>query len=147
MVSQNAFNLRAKGQSVKSLLFIRMSCYTIFLNQGYFNQECHISLWTWADDMTKVDLYLNYDIILGPKPHFFTSEGNLHGGLGSRSFRMSHVRPHSGLTNLEFGRVLLLLLLGHLAYFMERNRGCEPQVKKLQPTCADRAVNPHLPAI
>ena len=68
-------------------------------------------------------MYINIIIIiLGPK-HYFTLEGNYHGGLGSRPFRITptqwcgnecpHVRPHPGLTNLEFGRVLLLLPLGH----------------------------------
>ena len=45
--------------------------------------------------------------------NLFTSEGNLRGGLGSRPVRITptrwcgngcpHVRPHPGLTNLEFG--------------------------------------------
>ena len=54
-------------------------------------------------------------IILGR--NLFTLEGNLRGGLGSGPFmitptrwcgnRCPHVRPHPGLTNLEFGRVYL----------------------------------------
>ena len=61
-------------------------------------------------------------IILGPETNFFfTLEGNLHRGLGSRAFRITptqwcgigcpHVRPPPGLINLEFGRVLLPILL------------------------------------
>ena len=55
----------------------------------------------------------------GPKS-LFISEGNLHGGLGSRSFRVTptrwcgngcrYVRPHPRLTNLEFRSLLLLPL-------------------------------------
>ena len=65
----------------------------------------------------------------GPKP-LFTSEGNLHGGLGSMPFRITparwcgngcpHVRPHPGLTNLEFGRVY--------CYFRYINSGERPWV-------------------
>ena len=65
--------------------------------------------------------------------NLFTSEGNLRGGQGSGLFRITSTRwlreqmcthrPHPGLTN------------------------CEPPVKRLQPTCADRAANPDLPVI
>ena len=58
-----------------------------------------------------------------------------------------HVRPHPGLTNLEFGRVFTFCARTLSAYLVEKNRGCEPRVKKLQPTCADRAANPDLPII
>ena len=34
-----------------------------------------------------------------------------------------------------------------LAYLVEKNCGCEPRVKKLQPTCANWAANLDLPVI
>ena len=62
-----------------------------------------------------IEFCLIYNIILGR--NLFTSEGNLRRGLGSGPFRITptrwcgngcpHVRPHPGLTNLEFGRVYL----------------------------------------
>ena len=33
------------------------------------------------------------------------------------------------------------------AYLLEKNCGCESRLKKLQPTCANRAANPDLPVI
>ena len=54
-----------------------------------------------------------------------------------------HVRPHPDLTNLEKFTCTSARTLS--AYLVEKNCGCEPQVKKLQPTCADRAANSDVP--
>ena len=77
-------------------------------------------------------------IILGPKPHFFTLEGNLHGGLVSRPVRITltqwcgkgcpHIRPHPGLTNLEFGRDLLYFCKDTFSLF-SGEKPYEPRVK------------------
>ena len=94
----------------------------------------------------------------GPKPKPFTSEGNLRGGLGSEPFLRLHqhdgvgmdVRTSGhtpGLTNFRIWKSLYLNPLEHFR-LVEKNRGCEPRVKKLQLTCADRADLPtDLPVI
>ena len=77
----------------------------------------------------------------------------LEGGLGSGPFMITptrwcgkgcpHVRPHSSLTNLEFGRVYLHFCWDTfgLSSGEKKNVGVEPRLKKLQPTCDDRAAN------
>ena len=92
----------------------------------------HFIYWTKSQGET---VYL---LILGR--NLFTSEGNLQGGLGSGPFMITPTRccgngyPHVRIWTFS-------------AYLVEKNCGCEPLVKKLQPTCADRAVNPNLSVI
>ena len=66
-----------------------------------------------------------------------------HDGVGM-DVRTSGHTP--GLTNFRIWKSLYLNPLEHFR-LVEKNRGVEPRVKKLQLTCADRAANPDLPVI
>ena len=69
---------------------------------------------------------------------FFTSEGNLCGGLSLSFFMIAptrkcgngctHIKPHPGLKNLEFGRVFTTSFYRTLSA-VDKKPGCEPQVK------------------
>ena len=81
-----------------------------------------------------------------------TMEGNLCGGIGSRPVKIT---PHNGVGtdvcmsdhNLfsQIWKTLLLVTPGHFQQWRNLLHQCEPQVKKLHPTCADRAANPNFP--
>ena len=59
-----------------------------------------------------------------------------------------HVRPHPALVSqilsLEEFTFTSAKVRTLSAYLVEKNRGCEPWVKKLQSTCADQAANPDI---
>ena len=90
--------------------------------------------------------------------NLFTSEGSLQGGLGSGPIMITPTRwcgngmsahlatPWSHKFRIWKSLYYFFIILDPLGRFwLEKNCGYEPRVKKLQLTCADRATNPDLP--